>query len=183
MAIGGIKRELSASGTITLSTTEFTNGIGNYTLYLQPVSNRGGSGETTSVSINVLNKSYLPGPDITNIYYPQNIKGKDFAGFEVPFDISWQSINANYVDIYVSKKDSQFVLGRFSPSGLTTFNVGEILKKSNTEYNEDTDKIQFKFILIPYNSEGDVLTEGKNEEIFIVIILNISFYFFKCPNK
>jgi hypothetical protein len=168
MSLGNIQRQLPTNGVIDLSQSEFVNGIGNYTLYLQPVSSRGGSGSTQSISINVLSKSYLPGPDITNIYYPETIKGKDFAGFDVPFDISWQSINANYVDIYVSKKDSQFVLGRFSPSGLATFNVSQILKKANAEYNEDTDKIQFKFILIPYNSEGDELTEGKNEEISIL---------------
>ena len=168
MSLGNIQRQLSTNGTIDLSQSEFTNGIGNYTLYLQPVSTRGGSGATQSISINVLSKTYLPGPDITNIYYPETIKGKDFAGFDVPFDISWQSINTNYVDIYVSKKDSTFVLGRFAPSGLATFNVSEVLRKAKSEYNEDTDKIQFKFILIPYNSEGDSLSEGKNEEISIL---------------
>lgn len=168
MALGGIKRELSPSGTIDLSTAEFTNGIGNYTLYLQPVSSRAGSGATTSVGINVINKSYLPGPDITNIYYPQNIKGKDFAGFEVPFDISWQSVNTNYVQIYVSKYDNEYLLGKFSPAGLATFNVSDVLRKAKTEFNEDTDKIQFKILLVPFNSEGDELTEGKIEEVSIL---------------
>lgn len=167
-SMGKVEKQLPVNGTIDLSKIDFTNGIGNYSLYLQPVSNRGGSGPFESISINVLDKSYLPGPDITNIYYPDNIKGKDFAGFDVPFDISWQSINTNYVDIFVTKKDSQFALGRFSPSGLATFNVGQVLSKAKAQYNEDTDKIEFDLLLVPTNSEGDEITEGKVEKITIL---------------
>lgn len=167
-SLGKIQKRLPVNGTIDLSKTEFTNGIGNYSLYLQPVSERGGSGGAQTVSINVLDKSYLPGPDITNIYYPETIKGKDFAGFNVPFDISWSSIYTNYVNIYVSKVDTQFALGKFSPSGLATFNVGEVLTKAKSQYTEDTDKIEFKLLLVPTNIEGDEITDGKVEEISIL---------------
>ena len=103
------------------------------------------------ISINVLNKSFLPGPDITNITYPEMIKGKDFVGFNVDFDVTWQSINTNYINIYIGKKDSEFVLGKFSPSGKVTFNVETLLKKAKLNYNENTDKIQFKLLLVPHN--------------------------------
>ena len=94
MSLGNIKRQYpsSQSGFIILSKVELKN-IGQYTLYLQPVSARGGTGNLQTISINVLSKSYLPGPDITSISYPQTIMGKDFAGFNVDFDISWASIN------------------------------------------------------------------------------------------
>jgi hypothetical protein len=164
-SLGGTQRVISNSGSIVLSKNDFYNGVGAYVLYLQPRSNRGGSGETIKVTINVVNKYYLPGPDITNIYYPQNIKGADFKEFEVDFDVSWQSINTNYVEIYVSKYDKEYALGRFSPSGLATFKVSDVLRKSKLEFNEDTDKVQFEFLLIPFNAEGDELTEGKVERI------------------
>ena len=151
----------------TLSKTELQN-IGNYTLYLQPVSSRDGSGNLQTISINVIEKSYLPGPDITNITYPEIIRGKDFAGFNVDFDITWASINTNFIDVYVSKIDSQFTLGRFSPSGKSTFNVGEILRKANNSFNENQDKIQFKLLLVPTNTEGDEVTQGKVEEVSIL---------------
>lgn len=167
MSIGKIQRELPIKGDLKLSKVELQN-IGEHTLYLQPVSRAQGSGVIKTIKINVVNRSFIPGPDITNITYPEMIKGKDFAGFNVDFDIVWQSINTNYVDIYVGKKDSSFVLGRFSPSGKTTFNVDKVLKKANLNYNENTDKIQFKLLLVPTNTASDVVTEGKVEEIEIL---------------
>ena len=167
MSLGKIQRQLPKSGELKLTKTELQY-IGQHTLYLQPVSIRGGIGTLQTVSINVISKSFLPGPDITNITYPEMIKGKDFAGFNVDFDITWQSINTNYVDIYVSKKDIEFVLGRFSPSGKTTFNVQKVLEKAKSTFNEDTDKIQFKLLLVPTNIEGDEITEGVVEEIEIL---------------
>jgi hypothetical protein len=167
MALGKIQRQLTAKGELKLSKTELQN-IGQYTLYLQPISTSNGIGPIKTITINVVNKSFLPGPDITNITYPEIIKGKDFAGFNVDFDVVWQSINTNYVDIYVSKKDSQFVLGRFSSSGKTTFNVDKILQKAKLTYNESIDKIQFKLLLVPTNTATDVVTEGKVEEIEIL---------------
>jgi hypothetical protein len=167
MSLGKIQRQLPSSGELKLTKTELQN-IGQYTLYLQPVSAAGGSGNLETISINVISKSFLPGPDITNISYPEMIRGKDFAGFNVGFDVSWASINTNFVDIYVSKKDSQFVLGRFSPSGAATFNVNEVLRKSNQNFDESTDKIRFKLLLVPTNIEGDESTEGAVEEIEIL---------------
>jgi len=167
MSLGKIQRQLPANGELVLSKTELQN-IGQYTLYLQPVSNRNGTGPLETISINVLNKSFLPGPDITNITYPEMIKGKDFVGFNVDFDVTWQSINTNYINIYIGKKDSEFVLGKFSPSGKVTFNVETLLKKAKLNYNENTDKIQFKLLLVPTNTESDTITEGIVEEIEIL---------------
>jgi hypothetical protein len=167
MSLGKIQRRIPARGELQLSKTELQY-IGQHTLYLQPVSIKAGIGPLQTISINVLSKSFLPGPDITNITYPEMIKGKDFVGFNVDFDITWQSINTNYVDIYVSKKDAEFVLGRFSPSGKTTFNVQKVLEKAKSTFNEDTDKIQFKLLLVPTNIEGDEITEGVVEEIEIL---------------
>jgi hypothetical protein len=167
MSLGGIKRQLPTNGVLTLSQNEL-NRIGGHTLYLQSVSNRGGSSSPQTISINVIQKTYLPGPDITNITYPSVIKGKDFVGFDVEFDISWASINTNFIDVYVGKVDSQFVLGRFSPAGKATFNVNDVLKKSKTAFNEDNDKIEFKLLLVPTNIEGDSATEGKVEEITLL---------------
>ena len=167
-SLGTTQRVLSPNGSIVLSKNDFYNGVGNYILYLQPRSTRAGSGETIKVNINVVNKYYLPGPDITHIYYPQNIKGADFKEYNVEFDVSWQSINTNYVQIYVSKYDKEYALGKFPASGLVTLNVGDVLRKSKLQYNEDTDKTQFELLLVPFNAEGDELTEGKVEKISLL---------------
>ncbi len=167
MSLGSITRKLTPNGTLNLSNSEL-NRIGNHTLYLQAVSNRGGSSSTQTISINVVQRTYLPGPDITNISYPSVIRGKDFVGFNVDFDIVWASINTNFIDVYVNKVDSQFALGRFPASGKTTFNVESVLKKSKLGYSEDTDKIEFKLLLVPTNIEGDSATQGKIEEVTLV---------------
>ena len=167
-SLGSTQRTLSPNGSIVLSKNDFYNGVGNYVIYLQPRSDRAGSGQTTKISINVVNKYYLPGPDITHINYPQNIKGADFKGFNVDFDISWQSINTNYIEMYVSKYDKQYAIGKLSPAGLITLNVEEVLKKAQNQFNEDTDKVQFEILLVPFNAEGDELTEGKIERISIL---------------
>ena len=167
-SLGSTQRTLSPNGSIVLSKNDFYNGVGNYVIYLQPRSDRAGSGQTTKVTINVVNKYYLPGPDITHINYPQNIKGADFKGFNVDFDISWQSINTNYIEMYVSKYDKQYAIGKLSPSGLVTLNVEDVLKKAQNQFNEDTDKVQFEILLVPFNAEGDELTEGKVERISIL---------------
>ena len=168
IALGKIQRKIDANGKLKLSKADFVNGIGNYTLFLQPVSVKNGSGELKTISINVLSKSFLPGPDITNISYPSIVKGKDFAGFNVDFDISYQSVNTNYVEIYVGKKDREFVLGKYSNSGLVTFDVATILKKSKKNFGEDIDNIQFSLLFVPVNIEGDSVTEGKIEEVNIL---------------
>lgn len=167
-SLGSTQRVLATNGSIVLTKDDFYNGVGNYILYLQPRSNRAGSGETIKININVVNKYYLPGPDITHIYYPQNIKGADFKEYNVDFDVSWQSINTNYIQLYVSKYDKEYALGKFPASGLVTLNVGEVLRKSKLQYNEDTDKVQFELLLVPFNAEGDELTEGKVEKISLL---------------
>lgn len=167
MSLGKLQRQLPSSGVLTLSKTELQY-IGNHTLYLQPVSRAEGSGNLETISINVIEKSFLPGPDITNITYPEMIRGKDFAGFDVDFDITWASVNTNFVDVYVSKVGSEFSLGRFSPSGKATLNVQNVLRLANGSNDENIDKIQFKLLLVPTNTEGDEVTQGKIEEVSIL---------------
>jgi hypothetical protein len=166
MSLGKIQRDLTPNGELSLSKTELDK-IGQYKLYLQAVSTTNGLSPVETISINVVNRSYLPGPDITNIVYPEVIKGKDFAGFEVDFDISWKSINTNYVEIFVGKRDSQFLLGKFSPTAKATFNVKKVLEKAALNFNENTDKIEFNLLLLPTNTEGDQVTEGILEQIKI----------------
>ena len=167
LTIGSKKTTIPSSGTVKLSKADFTNGIGRYTAYFQPISARGGSGEIQKVLITVESKAWLPGPDITTINYPQNIKGADFKGFDVDFQIDWQSINTNYVNIYAGKYSDSNGLGRYPAIGTASFNVQQLLKKLADKTIENKDVIQFKLLLVPFNIEGDELTEGKIEEIDI----------------
>ena len=168
--LGKTRREIDRNGSLSLKNSDFYNGVGNYTIYLQAVSNKGGSSQNEKISVTVESKAFIPGPDITNINYPQNIIGADFKGNNVPFDISWQSINTNYIHIYAGRKSNVSSLGKFSESGLASFNIKDVLQKLNLLKIKPTEVkgiIQFDLVLIPYNEEGDSLTPGKTEKVSI----------------
>jgi hypothetical protein len=167
-SIGNIQREISPVSPIVLENSVFNNGVGQYKLTAQPYSRFGGSGKNKSLVINVIQSTFIPGPDIQTINYPSRIQGEDFVGFNVNFDIDYSSINTNYIKIYVSKVDESFLLlGNAKPNGKITFNVGEILSKSRLSYNRGTDQISFDLILVPYNNQADELALGRQEKISI----------------
>lgn len=168
--LGTTRREIEKNGSLSLKNSDFYNGVGNYTIYLQAVSNKGGSSQNEKISVTVESRAFLPGPDITNINYPQNIVGADFKGNNVPFDISWQSINTNYIYIYAGSKTSAASLGKLSESGVASFNIKDVLQKLNAvniKPIEVKGVIQFDLLLVPFNTEGDSLTEGKTEKVSI----------------
>ena len=157
---------------LVLSKSDFYNGVGNYTIYLQPSSKRGGSGDVEKITVTVESRAFIPGPDITTINYPQNIKGADFKGLNVPFEVSWQSINTNYVHIYAGKKNGASFLGKFSPSGLASFNVVDIVRKLKAGKIKlmKTDVIQFSLVLIPLMKRV-----MKKQKVSINEVINITF--------
>jgi len=165
--LGNNKKKIARSGSLILTPSDFLNGVGQYTIYLQPISERGGSGDYKKVVVNVISKNYIPGPDITHVKYPQNIKGADFKEYDVPFKISWQSINTNYINVFVGKRTTQTFLGQFSKAGAATFNVEDVLRKAGDRLDANANIISFDLLLIPFNAEGDELTEGKEERITI----------------
>ena len=168
--LGKTKRQIDTSGSLILKASDFYNGVGNYTVYLQAVSNAAGSSNIEKISVTVESKAYLPGPDITNINYPQNIVGADFKGTNVPFELSWQSINTNFINIYAGIKTSVSSLGQYPAIGVASFNVGDVLNKLNLAKVVPTEVdgiLQFDLLLIPTNTEGNSKTDGKHERISI----------------
>jgi len=166
-SLGGVTRTLPANGKVTITKSDVPN-VGTYELFLQPVSNTGGSGAVKKVIINVLESTFLPGPDITHITYPENIIGEDFKGYDVDFKLSWASINTNWVDVWVGKiSDSTKLFSKRDPQGQLTLNVKDVLTKAGNSLEESTDVVDFKLLFIPYNDEGDSRFAGKTEEITI----------------
>ena len=149
-------------------TSDFFRGPGNYQVWLQPDSNINGTGEAKAVGVTVIQKDFIPGPDITSIEYPEFIYGEDYKGYNVDFGVNWQSINTNYIDIYVGKvSDKTRILKGGPAQGSQQFNIGKILKQAGEALDERQDWVYFDLYLIPYNEEGDELTEGKVESIKI----------------
>ena len=165
---GDTTSKQNASGVVTINESELFNGNGNYTAYFQAVSERDGSGNIVPIKFRAERKDLLPGPDIITIDYPQYITGKDYQEYNVDFEISWTSINTNYVDIYVNEVIGKYKLASKRPAdGVQSFNIKDVLRKAGNSLDEDTDAVTFNLKLIPYNEEGDSKTEGKTETIQI----------------
>lgn len=168
VSIGNVQRESRDLNTISISPSEFNRGVGQYKLFLQPVSNVRGSGQTQEVVINVRDTERLPGPDIQTINFPQTIDGKDFQGFDVDFDISWNSVGTNFVKLYVAQPSEDFLLGgNLQPSGQVRLNVDQVLKRARKNYDESTEQISFSLFLVPYNTQGSSVVTGRVEQITI----------------
>ena len=166
--LGSSKTKLGTSGTITISGTDLFQGEGKYTAYFQAVSERDGTGNTASIPFTAIRKNLLPGPDILTIDYPNEIVGKDYQGYNVDFEISWTSINTNYVDIWVDEvKDTMKLASKRPADGVLSFNIKDVLRKAGNNLDEDADSVVFDLKLIPYNEEGDSKTAGKTETIQI----------------
>lgn len=166
-SLGNVLRDIDKSGSVILTNADFSNGIGQYILYLQPVNSNGITGDIKRISVTVISETVSPGPDITHIKYPENIKGADFIGYNEKFNIGWQSVNTNYVEIYVSKYDQEFAIAKVQPNGVLQLNVAEVLTKAKKNFGETTDIITFDLILIPFNTEHNKVVAGKHEKITI----------------
>jgi len=167
-SLGKVKKDLPASGELVLTAQDFPNGVGQYTIYLQPESKLAGSGTYETIVVNVLSKVGFPGPDITHIDYPENIIGADFKGYDVDFGINWSSINTNWVDVWVGKVSSRTQIAKKLPAqGGLTLKVSNVLKTAGFNIESDPDFVDFKLLLAPSNSEGDTIARGKVEEIKI----------------
>lgn len=77
-SLGKVQKELKPSGTLRLGKKDFPNGVGSYTIYLQPCTRSGLTGDYGSIVVNVISKTSVPGPDIVTINYPENIIGCRF---------------------------------------------------------------------------------------------------------
>ena len=164
--IGTSETKLSTSGVIEISEFDLYKGNGTYTLYFQAVSRRDGSGNIVPIKFTAVRKDLLPGPDIRTIEYPRLITGKDYQGYNVDFEISWTSINTNYVDIWINEISDKTKLASKRPAdGVQSFNIKDVLRKAGNSLDEDTDVVTFNLKLIPYNEEGDEKTPGKTETV------------------
>jgi len=129
--------------------------------------------------INVVSEVYVNVPDIREIKYPKEIRGADFVGYDVDFDISWNSVDATVIRLYVGASTDYVELG---PKGTTTLNVKELLDKTPTlaasmatnnrsarnANNDYGDKVTIQLKLIPYNLNSKKAVEGPAENIDIL---------------
>ena len=155
--------------------------------------------ETTNIfdraidlTINVVDEVSVKVPDIRSITYPKLVKGADFIGYDVDFKISFNSIHATYIKVFignstdfirVSPNDSRESIRGLSKNikkrklknqkqirnlSVVTLNVKDLIERYNVEVFDEGDKVKIPIILIPVNEEGREAVEGKKEIVPIV---------------
>ena len=76
--------------------------------------------------INVVDEKYINVPDIIKITYPKEVRGADFVGYDVDFDISFDIVNGDsstFVEVGVGRTKSAFR----TRDNKITLNVKEVL--------------------------------------------------------
>jgi hypothetical protein len=117
------------------------------------------------LTLNVVDDIFVETPDIRNIVYPQELRGGDFLGYDVDFEIKFETLNASYVEVGVGSTKNVFKTN----DGGVKFNVkDDILKHLNLDGTEGIDKIKIPIQLTPFNTKGRKPVEGKTESITIL---------------
>jgi hypothetical protein len=131
--------------------------IGNYRIVLVP-SNGNGDGDSVQITYGVVDDVYVGIPDITSLSFPKELVGPDYVGTDVSFDVTWKTINADYVRIWTGEGYIQL-----PANGTKKLNVQDILNLLAGKYSENADTISFQLKVIPYNISGKELVTGKTE--------------------
>ena len=138
--------------------------VGQYRVILTPSNNLGG-GNAIEGNVNAVADFWVGVPDIRDIVYPSVLRGPDYIGTDVDFELSYKSVNTDLVRIYKDGSD-KYIEG--PSSGIVKLNVQQILDLDSTTTSEDEDKISFTLKLIPYNLSGLSTVIGKHEIINIL---------------
>jgi hypothetical protein len=137
---------------------------GQYKVILTPSNNLGG-GNAIEGNVNAVSDFWVGVPDIRDIVYPSVLRGPDYIGTDVDFELSYKSVNTDLIRIYKDGSD-KYIEG--PSSGIVKLNVQQILDLDSTTTSEDEDKISFTLKLIPYNLSGLSPVIGKHEIINIL---------------
>lgn len=145
--------------------------------------------ETTNIfdrviglTINVVDEVSVKVPDIRSITYPKLVRGADFIGYDVDFKISFNSVHASYIKLFIGKS-TDFI--KVSPNdsrdtkdsnerkpsrnkSVVTLNVKDLIERYKVELFDEGDKVKIPIRLIPVNEEGREVVEGKVEKIPII---------------
>jgi hypothetical protein len=159
------KLDGESTAIIIIPEKAFTN-VGNYRVVFVP-SNSSGDGDSKEVVINVVDEFYVGVPDLRNILYPSIIKGADYVGTNVDFEISWDSINTDFVRIY-NGESTNYV--QENKAGKVTLNFQNLIDLGNQTVSQNEKSVTLTLGLVPYNISGAEEVIGKKEIISIELI-------------
>jgi len=152
-----------ATEVVVLIPKEAFDKIGNYKIILVP-SNTDGDGDKLEIPLLVIDEVYVGVPDLRNIEYPSDLVGPDYVGYNVDFDISYESVDTDYVRIYINDSTGYI---QEKAAGSVSLNFQNLLKLGNIHLENDSNVHSITLKLIPYNISGFDVVTGKTEIVTI----------------
>ena len=148
---------------IVIPDSAFTQ-VGSYKTILVPYNSSVGDGNALEFQISAVEEMNVGTPDIRNITFPSILYGPDYVGTDVDFQISYDSVDTDFVRI---KKLGGTSYIQVTKSGTVDLNFKQLLELDGTSISEDEDKIRLSLVLTPYNVSGYKVLTGKEETISI----------------
>lgn len=133
--------------------------VGVYKVKIIP-RNNDGDGTPIDVSVNVVSDVWVGEPDIRNITFPSIIEGADYVGTNVDFEVSWESINTDWVRV-ARPGSSSFI--KAPATGKVSLNIQNLLGLDGLPFSQNDNEIDITLTLIPYNESGTQVLVGKEE--------------------
>jgi hypothetical protein len=162
-----IRNKIKKDGSYTLEIDpkQYLTSLGTYKVTIIPF-NSDGAGQNVELVINTISTYQVSTPDLRDIKYPSKLRGPDFVGFNVNFDVSWVGINTSYVNLYYGNSETKFI--RVSNNKIT-LNVKEVIDnlKGDSSLVEYSDRVEFLLRLVPFNSVSGEVLRGKAEVVKI----------------
>lgn len=157
--------DLGSSNTTVLNiNTNLFSELGTYTVQVIPFNSERGDGDPISFSVEVISEQFVGVPDIRKIKYPERITAPDFVGYDVDFSISYETKDTSYINLTI---EGSSYISRLSPTGKINLNFLDLLTKTNTPINPDSNSTSISIGLTPYNISGLSPVVGKKELITI----------------
>lgn len=118
---------------IVIPDSAFTS-IGSYKTILVPYNSTSGDGNALEFQISAVEEMNVGTPDLRNITYPSTLYGPDYVGTDVDFDISYDSVDTDFVRI---KKLGGTSYIQVTKAGTVTLNFKQLLELDGTTVSED----------------------------------------------
>jgi hypothetical protein len=131
-SMANVQRELESDGSLVLYPSDFTEGLGSYTLVFQPYRTGYGYGPEVKLVVFLEDTISVPGPDIVSINYPQVVEGLPKVEYDVDFKINWNAVNTDYVEIYINYSRLSKEVKSNKSSDYNTFTGGTGLNSETT---------------------------------------------------
>jgi len=149
---------------ILLLNKKYFTKLGLYKIAIIPRNEERGDGEPISVDVNVVSEVFVGVPDLRKINYPKNIKAADFVGFDVDFEISYESVDTDYIKLGIL--DTSYT-SKVPSTGKIKLNFQELLVLGEIVVDGDTKETSITLQLTPFNTSGIEEVFGKTEQVTI----------------